>query len=276
MRQFASMSIAALSALVIAVAMATTPAMAQTGQGQAAQIRDPWMRLNRRAYGFSMATDRAVIAPVVRAYIKAMPQPVRAGLSNAVANLNEPRTAGNDILQGRFKRAGAATARFAINSVVGIAGLIDVAGNVGIQRHESDFGQTLGRYGISSGPYLFVPFAGPSSVRDSFGRLIDVFADPVMVAAGGIDTTFGQVRTGVAVVDARVAVDDQMRALEHDFTDPYAAIRGAYAQQRANAIDVARGKTAASKIQDLPDFDSEPQASPASSRTDPVPAEPKS
>jgi phospholipid-binding lipoprotein MlaA len=255
--------IVALGAFLVAVA--AEPAMAQAPQ---AQISDPWMGFNRGAYRFSMAVDHAVIAPVIHAYIHVTPEPVRDGLHNAIANLDEPRTVGNDILQGNFKPAGAATARFALNSVVGVAGLIDVAAKVGLPRREADFGQTLGRYGAPSGPYLFVPFAGPSSVRDGVGRLVDIFADPMLFAAGGINTTFGQVRTGVAVVDARVSVDDQMRVVTRDFTDPYATIRAAYAQQREAQIDLAKGQSAAAKAQDLPDFGPEPPPAP--------PAPPKS
>jgi phospholipid-binding lipoprotein MlaA len=250
--------IVAMCALL--VAFQAEPALAQTPQ---AQIADPWMGFNRGAYRFSMAVDHAVIAPVIHVYIRLTPEPVRGGLHNAIANLDEPRTVGNDILQGHFKLAGAGTARFALNSVVGVAGLIDVAAKVGIPRREADFGQTLGRYGVASGPYLFVPFAGPSSVRDGIGRLVDIFADPMLFAAGGINTTFGQVRTGVAVVDARVSVDDQMRVVTRDFTDPYAAIRATYAQQRADRIDAAKGQTDAAKVQDLPDFGPEPPPPPA-------------
>ena len=128
------------------------------------------------------AIDRAAIAPVIHAYVKVVPTPVRTGLDNAISNLAEPRTVANDILQGRFKPAGRATARFVINSTVGIAGLVDVAGKAGIERQEADFGQTLGRYGVKSGPYIFVPLAGPTSLRDGVGRLVDIFADPLGLA----------------------------------------------------------------------------------------------
>jgi phospholipid-binding lipoprotein MlaA len=228
-----------------------------------AQIPDPWARTNRGVYKFSMALDRAIFAPVIHVYLHVVPQPVRDALHHAIQNLDEPRTAGNDILQGHFHKAGTATARFAINSTFGLVGLIDVAGRSGIPRHESDFGETLGRYGAGSGPYVFVPFAGPSSVRDGIGRLIDIFGDPVSAVAGSFNTTFGEVRTGVAVVDARASVDDQMQALNRQFTDPYATIRSAYSQQRAALIGAARGETPANAVQDLPDFGPDSGAAPA-------------
>lgn len=220
---------------------------------------DPWVRMNRGFYAVSTAVDRAVIAPVIHVYIRVVPPPIQTGLTNAINNLAEPRTAANDILQGRFKHARTAAERFAINSTVGLAGLIDVAGKSGIERHESDFGETLGKYGVTSGPYIFVPLAGPSSLRDGVGQLVDIFADPIGLGVGGLNTTFGQVRAGVTVTQERADANDQLKSLNSEFTAPYAAIRSAYSQQRAAQIDEARG-LAPNAVQALPDFGVEPQA----------------
>ncbi len=223
---------------------------------------DPWSGPNHAFYRFTRKVDRAAIAPAIRAYTHVVPTPIRTGLDNSIHNLNEPRTAANDILQGQPKRAGTATARFAINSTVGIAGLVDVASRAGIPRHESDFGQTLGRYGVKSGPYIFVPLAGPSSVRDGVGRLVDIFADPLSLIVGGLGTVFGDVRAGVATVTERANVDDQMKQVDSEFTDPYASIRSVYSQQRAAAIATARGQTQ-EDVNQLPDFGPPPQSPPA-------------
>jgi phospholipid-binding lipoprotein MlaA len=154
-----------------------------------------------------------------------------------------------------------ATARFVINSTFGVAGLIDLAGRSGIERHESDFGQTMGRYGVKPGPYIFVPLAGPSSLRDGVGRLVDIFADPLGLAAGGLGTTFGDVRAGVAAVTERSGADDQLQQVDREFVDPYAATRSAYSQQRASQIDIARGNTQ-EDVNALPDFGPPPQSPP--------------
>jgi phospholipid-binding lipoprotein MlaA len=211
-----------------------------------------------------MSVDKAVIAPVVHAYQTLIPGPVRQGVRNVIYNLDEPRTAANDTLQGRLDRAGTTTARFVINSTVGLGGLIDVASRTGLPGHDSDFGQTLGRYGVGAGPYLFVPFAGPSDMRDGFGRLVDAFGDPVAWVVGDLNTTFGQVRDGVRVTQARVDIDDQMRGLDRDFTDPYATLRSGFSQNRAFVIQQARGQTAAAAASSLPDFgaDTGPQPAP--------------
>jgi phospholipid-binding lipoprotein MlaA len=235
---------------------------APKGAVAAAQIPDPWEKMNRGLFNFSMAVDRAVIAPGIHFYRRVTPQPVQTGLRNVVNNLDEPKTFANDVLQLRFHKAGEATIRFVANSTVGIGGLIDVAGKTGLPGHDSDFGQTLGRWGAPTGPYLFVPFAASTDIRDGIGRLADAFGDPVAWAFGGLDTTFGQVHDGLKVFQARVNLDDQITGLNRDFTDPYATLRSGFAQNRAFKVEEAKGVTPAAQVNDLPDFGAETPAPP--------------
>ena len=237
-----------------ALAQAASPAPAVA----AAQIPDPWEKMNRGLFHFSMAVDHAVIAPVVHAYRAAMPVPVQIGIRNVVYNLDEPKTFANDVLQLRFHKAGETTIRFAANSTVGLGGMIDVAAKTGLPGHDSDFGQTLGRWGVPTGPYLFVPFAASTDIRDGIGRLADAFGDPVSWAFGGLDTTFGQVHDGLRVFQARVDLDDQITGLNRDFTDPYATLRSGFSQHRAFKVQEAKGVSAATQVKDLPDFGAEP------------------
>jgi phospholipid-binding lipoprotein MlaA len=230
--------------------------------GQVPRIPDPWERANRGLFHFSMSVDHAVIAPVIHVYRTALPGPVQSGVKNVVYNLDEPRTFANDVLQLRFGAAGRTTIRFVVNSTVGLAGLIDVADKTGVPRHDSDFGQTLGRYGVGTGPYVFVPFAGPSDVRDGVGRIIDAVGDPVAWAFGGLNTPFGAAHDGLKVVQARVDVDDQLQSLDRDFTDPYATLHSAYAQNRAYKIQEAKGVTPQAQVNDLPDFGSDAPSPP--------------
>jgi phospholipid-binding lipoprotein MlaA len=241
--------------MATAVVLAAAPALAEEPKPDA-QIADPWEGANRGFYKFSMGVDRVVIAPIIHAYQAVLPDPVRQGVKNVIYNLDEPRTAANDTLQGRLDRAGATTARFVINSTIGLGGLFDVAGRTGLPGHNSDFGQTLGRYGVGTGPYIFVPFAGPSDVRDGFGRIVDAIGDPVAWVVGDLTTTFGQVRDGVRVLQARVDIDDQLRGLDRDFIDPYATLRSGFSQNRAFKVQEAQGQTAAA-IETLPDFSAE-------------------
>ncbi len=249
------------------------PAAPAAGQDSVAEpMPDPWAGPNHAFFRLTRSVDKAVIAPAFRAYNRVVPKPVRNGLDNAIQNLDEPRTAANDILQGRFKGAGNAAARFTINSTFGLAGLFDLAAKSGMERQESDFGQTLGRYGVKSGPYIFIPLAGPSSLRDGAGRLVDIFADPVALLAGGLGTVFGDVRAGVATVDERAGVGDQLQLLDQQFTDPYATVKSVYSQQRASAIATARGHSQ-NDVDQLPDFGPSPQT-PTPDQTRPAPQKP--
>jgi phospholipid-binding lipoprotein MlaA len=139
--------------------------------------------------------------------------------------------------------------RFLINSTVGGLGFFDVGGKLGLEGHEADFGQTLGRYGSGSGRYLVLPLMGPTSLRDAAGGLVDTMTDPVSLATAGGSKTFGRVRSSLTAVDARASADGLIRALD-DAADPYAMMRSAYLQNRADMVRQARGGA-----QVLPDFD---------------------
>jgi phospholipid-binding lipoprotein MlaA len=210
---------------------------------------DPFEGVNRRMYSISMGLDRAIIAPVTHLYLRA-PAALRNRISAFIYNLGEPRTVLNDVLQFRPRPAGQAVARLVINTTVGLGGLFDVAAShAGLAGDASDFGQTLGRWGIRTGPYLFVPFLGPTNVRDGFGGVIDALADPVAWATGGLGTTFAGARGGVTSLDTRAQADSQLSALD-DAIDPYATVRSAFLQSRAALVDLARGRAPT-----LPDFD---------------------
>lgn len=139
----------------------------------ALQVSDPFEQLNRRIYHFNYRFDQYVFLPTVQAYRKITPRPLRSGISNAYANLKEVPTIANSLLQLKGKRAMHSTARLLFNSIFGVAGLWDVASKMGLEPVKEDFGQTLGHYGVSPGPYLMLPFLGPSSLRDSGGLVTD-------------------------------------------------------------------------------------------------------
>jgi phospholipid-binding lipoprotein MlaA len=239
--------------LVFTLSPAERVAAARISVDAAGSVRpDPFERANRRIYAISKGFDRAVLGPVAHGYIGATPAVLRNRVSTFIYNLGEPKTALNDALQGRPAPAGRAVGRLVINTTVGLGGLFDVASQAGVAGSQADFGQTLGRYGVRTGPYLFVPFLGPSDVRDSVGALVDVVSDPVAWATGGLNTIFAAARGGITALDARAQADSAIRALD-DATDPYATARSAYLQNRAAVIDSARGRAPA-----LPDFDAPP------------------
>jgi phospholipid-binding lipoprotein MlaA len=210
---------------------------------------DPWEGFNRKAFKVNRGVDRLVTGPIGHGYMKVTPRVVRHRVSAMVANLAEPRTAINDLAQGRPRAAGVTTSRFLINSTVGGLGLFDVGGKLGLEGHEANFGQTLGRYGAGSGRYLVLPLMGPTTLRDGLGGVVDMMTDPVALATAGGSKAFGMARTGVTMVDGRASADGFIRALD-DAVDPYATMRSAYAQNRADLVRQARGG-----VQVLPDFD---------------------
>lgn len=210
---------------------------------------DPWEGLNRKTFKFNQGLDRVLIGPIGRGYMKVTPRVVRGRVSSFVANLAEPRTAINDLAQGRPRAAGVTASRFVINTTVGGLGLFDVGSKLGLEGHQGDFGQTLGRYGAGSGRYLVLPLMGPTTLRDGAGQLVDMMTDPVAMATASGPKMFGPVRSTVTLLDGRANADGFLRALD-DAADPYVMMRSAYLQNRADIVRQARGG-----VQVLPDFD---------------------
>lgn len=139
----------------------------------AADPRDPWEGLNRKIFVFNDATDRYVLRPLAKGYKAVTPSVVDQSIGNFFDNLSELRNAGNSLLQGKGGDAGVAMSRFLVNTSIGVFGLFDVAGHFGLARMPEDFGQTLAVWGVSNGPYLVIPFLGPSTLRDGLGRGVD-------------------------------------------------------------------------------------------------------
>lgn len=237
---------AAAAAIVLASACAAPLAVL------AAPREDPLEKINRVGFAVEGFLDRYLIGPIAHLYRALTPGPIGQGLHNAVVNLSEPVVAINDLLQARPKRAGAASLRFAFNSTIGLAGLIDVAGHGGIPHHVNSFGDTLGRYGVGPGPYLFLPLLGPSTVRDLFGLVVDGTSDPVHFANYPYRT---ELSTGEAVVgglDLRARSENELKALLGDAADPYATLRSTWLQHRQSEIDEGRLPPALPDLGDSP------------------------
>ena len=135
---------------------------------------DPFESFNRVMFDFHFGVDRFLFKPIARGYTWVTPDPLERGVSNAFDNILEPRNVINDLLQAKFRQAGVDTSRFVINTTVGLLGLFDVAAKVGLEKAEGeDFGQTLASWGVPDGPYIFIPFLGPSSARDGASLFVD-------------------------------------------------------------------------------------------------------
>lgn len=194
---------------------------------------DPFESFNRKVYAFNSALDRNVLKPVAEVYEKAVPQFVRTGIGNLFRNLLEPTNMVNSLLQGKIHQATTDTARFFVNTTVGVLGLFDVATGMGMRRSNEDFGQTLGVWGAEEGPYLVLPFFGPRTLRDTFGFAADWFTDPVYYLQP--DAARWGTR-GVYYVDLRSQLLGASKVLEQATDDEYLFVREAYRQRRKSLI----------------------------------------
>lgn len=205
--------------------------------GCATTNKDPLEGINRGIYKFNDVADRYAMKPVAKAYKAVAPTPVRTGISNFFSNLGTLTTIVNDLLQMKFAQAFSDAGRFVINSTFGIAGFIDVASMDNVPKHQEDFGQTLGYWGVGSGAYLVLPILGPSTVRDAGGLVVDtVTSDPIQYLHNiGQVRTYNQVRL-VQLLDRRTQLLDATDLVDNASIDPYAFMRDAYLQRRASLI----------------------------------------
>jgi len=202
------------------------------------QLNDPAEPFNRSMYSIHQEIDRFVLRPVAVGYRAVVPEPVRKGISNVLGNLRTPVILLNDMLQGEPRRAGDTLGRFLVNTTVGFAGIFDVAlHHFGVPGHTEDWGQTLARWGVGEGPYLFIPVLGPSNPRDLVGFGLGIASDPLTwVGQGATVQILDGARAGVTVVDTREQLIDVLDAVQKESLDPYATIRSAYRQRRAAEI----------------------------------------
>jgi len=217
------------------------------------QAADPFERSNRKVFGFNEGLDTVLIRPVLVGYRFLVPTFARRGIRRMFLNLSSPKIFVNDLLQLRFRDAGITLGRLALNTTLGFGGLLDPGEAAGWPRHDSDFGQTLAKYGMPSGPYLVVPVLGPSTVRDGFGDIVDLAFQPltyVLWPAQIMLQVYIGGGTGLAALDANY---DKVNALEESSIDFYAAMRSAYLQNRRAVIAEASGASPASDPHLVPD-----------------------
>jgi phospholipid-binding lipoprotein MlaA len=204
-----------------------------------ALVEDPLEGLNRRLFGVDLTINRVLAGQGrILAMAKWIPVPVRAGLYNAFDNLEEPGTAANCVLQVKFRRAARSGGRFAINSTVGVLGLIDVAKHMGLKRTREDFGQTLATWGVTSGPYLYFPLAGPTDLRDALSGVVDSLFVPGHWFPMTTPERAGMkvIKYGVAPSTIGIRQIARGAAADGDTKDEYATLRQLFFDQRADQI----------------------------------------
>jgi len=191
--------------------------------------RDPVEPLNRGIYQFNETVDKALIKPVAQGYNEVLPQPVRTGVSNFFSNLDDVLVIFNDLLQFKLTQAVSDFSRVLWNTTVGVLGLFDVSSSMGLEKHNEDFGQTLGYWGIADGPYVMLPILGPSSLRDALGRVVDWQVDPLVQHYNVAERNTASV---VKMEDMRARLLKTDKVLDEAAIDPYVFLRDAYLQRR--------------------------------------------
>jgi len=201
--------------------------------GGLANPKDPMEGFNRAMFAFNDGVDKAVIKPVAEAYVTILPSPLRLGVVNFFGNIADVFIAVNNLLQGKLPEALGDVGRVAINTTVGLLGVIDIASDAGLEKHDEDFGQTFGRWGVAAGPYVVLPIFGPRTMRDAFAQILDSKTDPV--------ADLNRIPTRNSLIATRIVSDraDFLSAdkiIDEAALDRYAYVRDAYLQRRRSMI----------------------------------------
>lgn len=220
---------------------------------QAGAEVDPWEGFNRKMFAVNNVFDEALLVPLSKAYRATTHKKQRKGIRNFLANLRTPVIFANDLLQGEFKRAGDTAGRFVINSTIGFGGMGDPAERIGIEQHSEDFGQTLAVWGVDSGPYLFLPFFGPSTLRDGFGAAVDTGLDPLFYYRTDPAAYAKYARAGMTAVSVREPLIEPLQDIKENSLDYYASFRSFYLQSRKR--EIANGRIEYDDLPDIGDFE---------------------
>ena len=226
-------------------ACATTPP-----SPEALAANDPYEQTNRQTLVFNGKIDHYIVIPTVGIYFFVVPEGGRRGVHNFLGNLSLPTIFVNDLLQGEISRGGQSAARFLINSSLGLGGFFDPARKMGIPGHGEDFGQTMAIWGAGEGPYLILPFLGPSNPRDAAGLAIDAAIDPTNFIPFKQHLWWSAGREYFTVLDLRAATYQTIQGIQRSSVDYYGFLRSLYRQLRDN--EIRNGHPAGA--QDLPDF----------------------
>ena len=219
-----------IAAVLALLAGCTTIQDARGGPGQRL---DPWEKWNRKVFNFNEDLDKAVLRPVATAYADVLPQPVRRVVGNFFGNFADAWSAVNNLLQGKVQAGLDDATRVGANTLFGLLGILDVASEMGLERHYEDFGQTLGHYGVGAGAYIVLPVLGPSTVRDAAAIAVDRFATP----PGFFDGTGTQVGlTLLQIVNTRAGLLGATRVIDEISLDKYTFVRDAYLQRRRSLV----------------------------------------
>lgn len=222
-----------LPARMKSAAMAVAAAALLAGCASSGNPKDPIEGFNRAIFAFNEGLDAAIVKPVATGYEAVLPSPIRTGVTNFFSNIEDLFIGVNNLLQGKVPSAFSDLGRVAINTTVGLLGVIDFASDMGLEKHDEDFGQTFGRWGVGNGAYVVVPVFGPRTVRDTVGLVLDVAVDPVAKhnPAGTRDAALV-----LRLVNDRANLLPADKVVEEAALDKYSYMRDAYLQRRRSLI----------------------------------------
>ena len=216
----------------ISVLAALLLALCAAGAARA-QVYDPLESVNRVIFNINDALDRDVVRPIAQGYVDIVPSLVRRGVSNVFGNVGDAFSAINNLFQGKKDPFGSDLSRVLVNSTFGLGGIFDIATAAGLEKYGEDFGQTLGWWGVGTGPYLVLPLLGPSNVRDAGGLVAHSLIDPV----GEVTPAAAQYELiGLRVLDVRAGLLGTDDLLQDAALDKYTFIRSAYTQRRRSLV----------------------------------------
>ena len=215
------------------LALAAAACAALSGCATPGNPQDPLEKVNRATFVFNDTVDRVALKPAATAYQKVLPGFVQTGVSNFFGNLSDVWSSANNLMQGKGGDGATDFMRFAINSTFGIVGILDIASEAGLQKHNEDFGQTLGVWGVPSGPYLMLPLLGPSTLRDTAALPADMWADAWTTVTPVSTRNIG---VGVRVIDQRASILEASSLMEDAALDRYEFIRDGYMQRRESRV----------------------------------------
>ncbi len=195
--------------------------------------KDPIEGFNRAMFAFNEGLDSMIVKPVATGYEAVLPSPVRTGVTNFFGNIADLLIGVNNLLQGKGSEALSDLGRVVINSTIGILGTFDIASDIGLEKHNEDFGQTFGRWGVGSGAFVVIPVFGPNTARDTVGLVLDVMADPVAQVSPNADRN---VLLVLRAVNARANLLPADKVVEEAALDKYSYVRDAFLQRRRNLI----------------------------------------
>ncbi|UGQ46524.1 MlaA family lipoprotein [Massilia endophytica] len=213
--------------------LALAAAAALSGCATSSNPADPLEGYNRAMFKFNDAVDRAVLKPVATGYKNVTPDFVQTGVANFFGNLSDVWTAANNLMQGKGKEGMSDVMRVALNSTFGLLGVLDIASEAGLQKHNEDLGQTMGYYGVTPGPYIVLPLFGPSTLRDTVGLPADLAADPW---AYKDPVNVRNIGSGVRLIDKRAQLLDASSLLEDAALDRYEFVRDGWLQRRRSQV----------------------------------------